>query len=54
MKNHIYFSAIAAAILVMLSLLSGKASSTGLGIESHTLVNQNPREESHHEHKEND
>ena len=54
MENHIYFSAIAAAILVMLSILPGTASSTGLGIESHTLVNQHTREESLHDYEEND
>ncbi len=57
MKNYIYFSVIAAAILVilaMLSILSGTDSSAGVSIESHTLVNQHTREESLHDYEEND
>ena len=54
MKNYIYFSVIIAALLAMMSILSGTASSTGVNIESHTLVNQHTQEESNHEYKEND
>ena len=53
MKNYIYFSVIAAAILAILSILSGTDSSAGVSIENHTLVNQHTREESLHDDEEN-
>jgi hypothetical protein len=52
MRNYIYFSVIAAAILAMLSIFSGTAISTGASSESHTLVIRHTQEESHHEYKE--